>query len=186
VKEEDIRSRTVWEGRSWRFRVLEYPLPDGSVKERGVIDHPGSVVIVPIMDDNVLILKQFRIALESTILELPAGTKEPEEEWLNCAQRELREETGYRAASWTSLGKVWPGPGITNELMAVYLARDLSPAPLPPDDDEEIEVVFHRFNELVTEALNGELQDAKSVVAILRAAAFLGEYPELLDSDYQV
>lgn len=142
-----------------------------------MIDHPGSVVIVPIIDDKVLILRQFRIALESTILELPAGTKEREEEWLTCARRELREETGYGAESWISLGKVWPAPGITNELMAVYLARDLSPAPLAPDDDEEIEVVSYRFNDLVTMALNGELQDAKSVVGILRAAAFLGEVP---------
>jgi ADP-ribose pyrophosphatase len=180
MKDDMARSRTAWQGRSWRFRVLEYLRPDGSVKERGVIDHPGSVVIVPIFGDKVLILKQFRIALELTILELPAGTKEHDEEWLACARRELREETGYRAESWTSLGKVWPGPGITNELMAVYLATDLRPAPLPPDEDEEIEVVSYRFNDLVTMAVNGDLQDAKSVVGILRAAAFLDDAPGFL------
>ena len=149
------------------------------MKERAVIDHPGSVVIVPMDDEKVLILEQFRIALDSTILELPAGTREGEEEWLNCARRELREETGYRAENWVSLGKVWPGPGITNELMAVYLATDLSPAPLAPDADEQIEVVSYGFGELITKALNGELQDAKSVVAILRAAAYLDVIPGL-------
>jgi ADP-ribose pyrophosphatase len=174
MKDENVRSRIAWQGRSWRFRVLEYLRPDGSTKERGVIDHPGSVVIVPFLGEEVLILKQYRIALESTILELPAGTKEPDEEWLTCARRELREETGYRAESWSFLGKVWPGPGITNELMAVYLARDLKPAPLPQDEDEEIEVISYRLNDLLAMALNGELQDAKSVVGITRAAAFLG------------
>ena len=177
MNDTKVRSRIAWQGRTWRFRVLEYSLPDGSVKERGVINHPGSVLIVPMVEEKVLILRQYRIALESTILELPAGTREPEEEWLTCAQRELREETGYRAEEWTALGKVWPGPGITDELMAVFLARDLSPAPLPADDDEQIEVVSYGLNELVKMALGGELQDAKSVVGILRAAAFLGAYP---------
>jgi len=175
MKSKTFKSRTAWESRSWRLRVLEFTYPDGTSKERGVIDHPGSVVMVPIVGDDVLILRQYRIALESIILELPAGTKEPGEEWLLCAQRELREETGFRAENWTSLGKVWPAPGITNELMAVYLARDLSPDPLPADVDEEIEVVSYPLSDLVTMALNGDLQDAKSIVGILRAAAYLGE-----------
>jgi ADP-ribose pyrophosphatase len=175
MENESYNSRTAWESRSWRLRVLEFSYPDGTVKERGVIDHPGSVVMVPVVGEDVLILRQYRIALESTILELPAGTKEPEEEWLPCAQRELREETGFRAEEWTPLGKVWPAPGITNELMAVYLARDLSPDPLPADGDEEIEVVTYPLSDLVRMAKNGALQDAKSVVGILRAAAYLGE-----------
>jgi len=174
----NYKSRTAWESRSWRFRVLEFAYPDGTVKERGVIDHPGSVVMVPMHGDSVKILRQYRIALESTILELPAGTKEPEEDWLVCARRELREETGYRADQWTSLGKVWPAPGITNEVMGVYLARELSPAPLPLDADEEIEVVSYPFTDLLAMALNGDLQDAKSVVAILRTAAYLEIIPD--------
>lgn len=174
----NYKSRTAWQSRSWRLRVLEFDYADGTVKERGVIDHPGSVVMVPLDGDNVRILRQYRIALESTILELPAGTKEPEEDWLVCARRELREETGYRADQWTSLGKIWPAPGITNEVMAVYLARDLSLAPLPQDADEEIEVVTCPFTDLLTMALNGDLQDAKSVVAILRTAAYLGMIPD--------
>lgn len=137
--------------------------------------------MVPMHGDSVKILRQYRIALESTILELPAGTKEPEEDWLVCARRELREETGYRADQWTSLGKVWPAPGITNEVMGVYLARELSLAPLPPDADEEIEVVSYPFADLLAMALNGDLQDAKSVVAILRAAAHLGIKPDVFE-----
>ena len=181
MNNREYKARTAWQCRTWRLKALEFTYPDGTVKERGVIDHPGSVVIVPLEGSSVKILKQYRIALESTILELPAGTKEPDEDWLVCARRELREETGFRAETWTSLGKVWPAPGITNELMAVYLARDLSPAPLPPDSDEEIEVVTYRFPELLRMALDGKLQDAKSVVAILRSASHLGILPALSD-----
>jgi ADP-ribose pyrophosphatase len=178
VRKDTVETRVAWEGRSWRLNVLRYLFPDGTVKERGVIDHPGSVLIVPFENNQVLMLRQFRIALDSTILELPAGTREPGEEWLSCAQRELREETGFAAAKWISLGKVWPAPGITNEFMAVYLGRELTEAPLPADGDEEIEVVSFDFDELISMALSGELQDAKSVVGILRAAAYLKMLPQ--------
>jgi ADP-ribose pyrophosphatase len=103
-------------------------------------------------------------------LELPAGTREESEDWLNCARRELREETGYRAERWHSLGQLWPAPGLTNEIMAVYLATDLTEAPLQRDPDEEIEVRPYPMDELVAMAMDGRMQDAKSVVGILRAA----------------
>ena len=177
MNRQPIKTRTAWECRSWRLRVLDFAYPDGSVKERGVIDHPGSVVVVPLVGEDVLILKQYRIALESTILELPAGTKERDEESIICARRELREETGYRADDWISLGEIWPAPGITNELMTVYLARELTLDPLPADADEEIEVVDYPLTKLVAIAFDGKLQDAKSVVGILRAAAYLGVLP---------
>ncbi len=121
-------------------------------------------------------LRQYRLSLNETILELPAGTREPDEEWLACAQRELQEETGYRAENWISLGHVWPAPGLTNEEMAIYLASSLSPAPLPADADEEIEVEKMALRDLAKMALDGRLMDAKSVVALLRAAAYLDQY----------
>ena len=127
--------------------------------------------------DQILMLRQYRLALDDFILELPAGTRNRDEEWLDCAQRELREETGYRAEQIVPLGKVWPAPGLTNELMAVYLARELSPDPLPADVDEQIEVKPMSLASLLPMALNGDLQDAKSVVGILRAAAHLGLLP---------
>jgi ADP-ribose pyrophosphatase len=157
--------------------VLEIASKDGTIKERGVIDHPGSVVILPMDGNMVKVLRQYRIAFDSTILELPAGTREPNEDWLSCARREIREETGYRAEEWIDLGRVWPAPGITNEVMAVYLASELRQAPLPPDADEEIEVVNIPLSRLVDMAINGELHDAKSVVAVLRTAAHLGILP---------
>lgn len=153
-------------------------LPDGRTRDKGTIDHPGSVVMVPLRESRagleVIMLRQFRLALNQTILELPAGTREQSEEWLSCAQRELREETGFRAQRFDSLGQCWPTPGISNELMHIYLARDLARDPLPADIDEQIELEPRLLNDLVDMAINAELQDAKSVIGILRTALFLG------------
>ena len=177
MSKREYSSRVHWQGKSWQLRVVDQTLPDGSTATKGVIDHPGSVVVVPLDEEQVLMLHQYRLSLDQWILELPAGTRERSEPWLTCARRELREETGYRAAEWTELGRVWPAPGITNELMAVYLAHGLSPAPLPADTDEEIEVRPMRLDELVAMALDGRLRDAKSVVGVLRVASYLNRLP---------
>lgn len=155
------------------MRVDEYADPGGAVTEKGIVEHPGSVVLVPKVEDNILMLRQYRPALEREILELPAGTRGRQEPWLACAQRELREETGYRAGNFTSLGEIWPAPGLSSELMAIYLASDLLLDPLPQDFDEEIVLSPMPLDDLVTMALDGELQDAKSVIALLRLEAFL-------------
>lgn len=173
----EIASRIQWQSKAWQLRVIDQELADGTTAETGVIDHPGSAVVVPLDGEQVLMLKQYRLSLGEWIFELPAGTRETDEPWLACAQRELREETGYQAARWTELGRVWPAPGLTNELMAVYLAQDLSPAPLSPDADEEIEVHALPLGESVLMALDGRLQDAKSVLALMRAAAYLDRWP---------
>lgn len=172
-----LQSRIVWEGK-WRLRVDSFRLPDGQLYERGRIEHPGAVVLVPIVPGDagptVLMLRQYRPALERTILELPAGTREPDEPWLLCAQRELREETGRRAATLTPLGEVWAAPGLSNERMALFLAQGLSDDPLPMDVDEEIAVEAWPLAELAAMAIDGRLDDAKSVAAVLRAARHLG------------
>lgn len=175
---ELIDSRIVWQGK-WRLRVDTFRLDDGRLYERGAIDHPGAVVLVPLLageagaDPQVLMLRQYRPALGHTILEAPAGTREADEAWLLCAQRELQEETGYRAATFTPLGEVWAAPGLTNERMALFLATGLTADPLPMDVDEEIAVEAWPLSELVAMALDGRLEDAKSVIAILRTAQHL-------------
>jgi ADP-ribose pyrophosphatase len=172
-------SQIVWQGESWHLRVDTMSLPDGTAVTRGIVVHPGSVVLVPVRPSangpEVLMLRQYRRSLVSTILELPAGTRHEGEPWLACAQRELREETGYRAARFTSLGEIWPAPGLTDEVMHIYLARTLTPDPLPGDADETIEVTPMPLAALVPMAQDGRLQDAKSVVALWRTAVYLGE-----------
>ena len=168
-------SHIEWVGPSWRLRVQEVTRPDGRVEEQGYLEHPGAVVLVPLRDESeILMLRQYRPTIGQAILELPAGTRGWEESWLTCAQRELREETGYRAATFTPLGQVWPAPGYSTEVMALYLATGLSLAPLSADFDEIIELQPLPLTELVTMARDGYLQDGKSVIGILRAAAYLG------------
>src|SRR5210317_1826228 len=93
--------KIAWQGSSWRLRIQPVQLPDGGTIEKGIIDHPGAVVMVTLRETaagpEVIMLRQYRLALDETILELPAGTRGWQEDWLACAQRELREETGYRA-----------------------------------------------------------------------------------------
>jgi ADP-ribose pyrophosphatase len=135
-----------------------------------MIDHPGSVVLVPLLGDQVVLVRQYRWTLGQTILELPAGTRHPDESPELCAQRELREETGYRAGRLTPLGSIWPAPGLTNEQMHLFLARDLSADPLPMDADEQIENCLVPFSAALEMARNGTFSDAKTIIALLRAA----------------
>lgn len=174
-REAGTDGRIVWAGRSWRLRVRTLTLVDGGQEEKGEIEHPGGVVLVPIHPaGDVLTLRQYRTTLQQTILELPAGTRGWDEPWLACAQRELREETGYRAAAFTPLGEAWPAPGYSDEVLRFYLASDLAPDPLPGDADEQIDVQPVSPSELLAMAQDGRLRDAKSVVGILRAAVHLG------------
>lgn len=177
---EQVGSRIAWAGK-WRVRVETLRLADGRLLERAAIEHPGAVVILPLMSapdkagPQVLMLRQYRHALGRTILELPAGTREPDEPWLACAQRELQEETGYRADAFIPLGEIWPAPGLSDERMALFLATGLTADPRPMDADEEIAVEPWPLDALVEMAFDGRLEDGKSVVALLRAARRLAE-----------
>ncbi len=176
---EILESHVIWEDK-WRVRVNTVRLADGANHKRAVIDHPGAVVLAPLVTTEsgapaLLMVRQYRLALGTTLFELPAGTRDPGEPWLQCAQRELREETGFRAAEMTPLGEIWPAPGFTNERMALFLATGLTPDPLPMDIDEDIVVETWPLAELAAMAIDGRLEDAKSVVAILRAAHHLSQ-----------
>lgn len=173
-----VGSKIIWQGSSWYLQLDSLQLDDGQIVEKGAIVHPGSVVLVPIRplsNDRyeVLMIKQYRHVLDQTILELPAGTREWDEEWLPCAQRELQEETGYRAEQLDLLGEVWPAPGFTNELMHIYLAQNLHHDPLPGDVDEEIEVVPMELDLLLDMVANGRIQDAKTILCLQKVALYL-------------
>ncbi len=174
---EQSETYTAWQGPAWSLQIMRHTADDGSTSQTAYIDHPGAVVLVPLATTEpepvLLVLRQYRASLNRIILELPAGTRGWKEPWLSCAQRELREETGYRAARFESLGNCWPAPGLSNEIMALFLALELTEDALPQDQDEHIEVVPIPLAELVAMAIDGELMDAKSVVAILRTAFHL-------------
>ncbi|MCA9918305.1 MAG: NUDIX hydrolase [Anaerolineales bacterium] len=171
-------SEPLWQQEdSWRLRLDTLQLPNGRTLQKAAVEHPGAVVLVPLRPTangpEILMLRQYRHVLNQIILELPAGTRGWDEDWLLCAQRELREETGHRAETFTELGQIWPSPGISNEVMRLYLAENLAPAPLPGDEDEQIELAPMPLADLVEMCWNGRLQDAKSIVGILRTANFL-------------
>lgn len=176
-------SEPLWQQEdSWRLRLDTLQLANGRSLQKAAVEHPGAVVLIPLQQTasgpQILMLHQYRHVLDQTILELPAGTRGWQEDWLVCAQRELREETGHRAEKFTPLGQLWPAPGISDELMQLYLAEELSPDPLPGDVDEQIELTLMSLAELVEMCWNGRLQDAKSIIGILRTARHLTMLPQ--------
>ncbi len=171
-----LQQRLFYRGRKFNFDVHSLRLPNGVEGEWECIRHPGGALAVPITSDGKLVLvKQYRFAVEGRVLEFPAGTLEPKEEPSVTIKREIQEETGYRANTWHSLGKFPLAPGYSDEYIYTFLARDLEKLEHPPqqDDDEDIEVVLMTFSEFEQATLAGELIDAKSITSFLMARLFL-------------
>ena len=173
---EVLTSREVYEGKIIRLRVDEIALPGGLKTTREVVEHPGAVVIVP-LDDNgeVVLVRQYRHAIKRYLLEFPAGGLEPGEGPLATAQRELREEVGLDAATWTSLGYFFSSPGFASEIIHVFLAEGLSSGYANPDEDEDLVVVRCKASDLFEQ--REQLQDAKSLAALLLFGQARGEAP---------
>jgi ADP-ribose pyrophosphatase len=146
--------------------------PNAAEIRRGCILHPGSVVIVPFTDDGeVLLIRQYRLGVEAYLLEIPAGTLEKDEDPLNAARRELQEEAGYYPETLIPLDGFYISPGISNEYMHLFIARNLHPSTLEMDVDELIEVIPMPLNEALRRISTNEIRDAKSIVGLLRAAS---------------
>ncbi len=168
--EKQLSSEPKFDGKIVRLRVDTVLLPNGEQSTREVIDHANAVVIVPVdSEDNVLLVRQYRYAVEETLLEAPAGLIDDSEDPDDAAQRELREETGYASRSLRPLGGFWSSPGFCTEYLYAYLARDLVPSPLSPDDDEFIEVERLPISRIPQLIRLGEIQDAKTIAALLMA-----------------
>lgn len=148
------------------FRKVQQTLPNGVVKTVEMIDHPGAVLIVPFLSPRrIVLLKQYRPTLRSYIYELPCGTIDPREKPLACAKRELIEETGFASKDFKKLGRLYPAPGYTNEIIHVYQAQSLQPSQAERDDDEIIETLVISRRDLHKMLERGQLQDSKSVAA---------------------
>jgi ADP-ribose pyrophosphatase len=154
-----------------KFSVLEHQLTSaGDVAPRfhHTIEHPGAVAIIPMIEDEqVCLIRNNRLAVGKTLVELPAGTLEPAEAPQRTAERELKEETGYSAAHWHELNGCFMSPGILNERMHLFVARDLTPGSPAREAGEEIDNLVVPWDEAVAMALRGEIEDAKSLVGIL-------------------
>jgi ADP-ribose pyrophosphatase len=166
--EARLSTETVFEGKIVTVRVDAVSLANGVKAVREVVEHRPAVAIVPFDDDGQIILvSQFRYPVGEQLLEVPAGIIEEGETPEQCADRELQEEIGYRAREMRSLGSFWTAPGFSDELMYAFVATDLEPSRLEPDEDEDITVVrvpVSRVREMI-EA--GEIRDSKTIAALL-------------------
>ena len=162
-----------------RFRVRVQTerviLPNGNAVELDIVRHPGAAAVVPFVSPSeVLLIRQYRHAAGGTIFEVPAGKLDPGESPRACAARELEEEAGCRAGRLVELGWIWTTPGFTDERIYLFAAFDLAPVPHRHDADEVIETVRLGLDEALGLVWRGELNDAKSALALLHAARHLG------------
>jgi ADP-ribose pyrophosphatase len=174
---ELIHSDIVYPGRAFTIRRDHLLLPDGRETNLDIVEHVGSVVILPIDDaENILFVRQYRHAAGLELLELPAGTLDPDEHPEACARREIREETGMAAGKIQSLGGFYLAPGYSTEYMHVYLATDLHFDPLEADADEFLSVEKIPLREAKEMDFSARLPDAKSLAAFYLARPFLMKY----------
>ena len=172
-----IKSETLLEGRAFKVRRDTLKTPDGRETKLEIIEHSGSVVLLPIDDaGNLLFVRQYRTAVGRDLLELPAGSRNENEPFEKCAAREIREETGMEAGKLQKLGEFYPVPGYSTELMAAFLATELKENPLQADEDEFLQVEKIPLKKAMEMAERGEIRDAKSLAALLLARSHLGKY----------
>ena len=168
-KEKTITSENIYKGKILNLRVDEIELPDGRNSVREIVEHSGGVTIIAITDDNeILLVKQYRKPAEDVLLEIPAGKLEDGEVPLSCAKRELVEETGYQTNEINKLFSFYTSPGYSNEIIHIFIARGLTFIGQNPDNDEFIEVVKIKKQEIMELINNGKIKDSKTIIGLLR------------------
>jgi len=174
---ELLKSEILMKGRAFAIRRDLLRMPDGHETTLDVIQHGGSVVIIPVDENgNILLVRQYRHAAGKELLELPAGTLDEGESPDFCAAREIREETGMAADSLAKLGEFYLAPGYSDEFMTVYLATGLSDSPLDADEDEFLTLETVPIAEAFRMAERGEIPDAKSLAALYLARPSLEKW----------
>lgn len=169
-EEKSISSETVFQGRIITVKVDQVEMPDGKVSARELVNHPGGVGVVALTENReVILVKQYRKSIETSIYEIPAGKLDPGEDPRDCGIRELEEETGLIANNFEYLGFVYPSPGFTDEKTHIFLATDLKQGESHLDPDEYLDVVRMPIEEVEEKILKNEMNDAKTVVGVLHA-----------------
>jgi len=167
LREETISSQPVFEGKLLQVRCDRIRLPDGAQATREFIVHPGAVMVVPILDDGRLVMeRQWRYPLAQVMLEFPAGKLEAGEPTLQCAQRELFEETGYRAREWALAGALHNAIAYSNERIEIWFARGLTAGERRLDEGEFLDLQLCSVDELDRRHAAGEVTDAKTLVGL--------------------
>lgn len=158
-----------------KFNVLKFltTLPNGRKVIGEVVDYPGAAATLPILPNNmILLLKQYRVPVGKWIIEIPAGTIKPGEKPLECAQRELEEETGFKAKTWVKMLEIYTSPGYSNEILHIFLAKNLEKGVKKAENTEVLKNIYLTLNEAITLVKRGIIKDAKTIIAILYYAYY--------------
>ena len=170
LEEKTLSSETIYNGRVVHLVKDKVLLPNGKEAVREMVKHPGGVCVLAITDNNnVVMVKQFRYAQKTVLLEIPAGKLEYGEDPRTCGIRELKEETGYEADSFEFFTKMIPTGAYVGEVIHIFIAQGLRKTGQKLDEDEFLEVLEIPFVEAVKMALDGEIPDAKTQIALLKA-----------------
>lgn len=159
--------QTVYKGRVVTLNLETVTLPNGVSVELEVVRHPGAAAIVPLKDDyTVILIRQYRLAAGGYIYEIPAGKLQPDEDPAHCATRELEEEIGYRAGRLDKIATFFTAPGFTDEVMHLYVARNLVPGAQTLDSDEVLEIVEISLEKAMAHIRDGTIRDAKTIIGL--------------------
>lgn len=168
-EEKTLGSETIYKGKILNLRKDKVTVLNGQ-STREIIEHNGGAVIVPVLSDNkIVMVKQYRKAADSVLLELPAGKIDPGEDPETTAIRELKEETGYAAGEISKLTSIYPTPGYSEEVLYIYMAKDLKPGETDFDENEALDIIEVPIDQITNKIMNGEIKDAKTIVGVLMA-----------------
>ena len=176
MEETVTSSKRLFDGRILNLRVDTVVLPNGKMSQREIVEHRGAVAMIPMLDrETVILVRQYRRAAGGLLLEIPAGTRDHEEPWEDCARRELAEEINYKPGRLRKLYQSYQAPGYSTEVIHTFLALDLTPTEGHTDEDEFVEVVTLPLAEAIAKISTGEIQDAKTISGLLYVERLLPE-----------
>lgn len=170
MKLKTVKTDYAYEGKILSLRVDNVLLPNGEEAHREIVEHGGVVAIVPFVNEGrIVLIRQYRHAIEEEILEIPAGLLEPGEDIYECAARELTEETGFKAAKLEKLVEYYPAPEFSNQMTYIFKATCLEQVGAKLDEDEFLEVVTMDLSEAIKLITDGRIRDSKTIIGLLFA-----------------
>ncbi len=174
LSEKTISEKTIYEGLIFTVKQKKVLLPNNNEALRDLVVNPNAAAIVPVdKENNIIMVKQYRTSAEKIMLEIPAGKLDEGETTLECAKRELKEETGYSAEKIDFLFAPMVSPGFSSERIHIFMATGLTPGNTAPDEDEFVETVKVNISEVINMIMSGEIEDGKTVSGVLAAARIL-------------